>query len=63
MSCRNTLPSLNSSRLLITAWKESGLSMSTNQNTGITSSQSVAPPSSINHSEALSENNLPSRTQ
>ena len=57
------MPLLNSSRLLITAWKESGLSMSTNQNTSITCPQSVAPPSSINYSEALSENNLPSRTQ
>ena len=26
MSCRNTLPSFNSSRQMMTAWKESGLS-------------------------------------
>jgi hypothetical protein len=34
-----------------------------NQNTSITTPQSVAPLSSINHSEAFNENTLPSLTQ
>jgi len=43
------------------SWRVS--TVSTNQNTSNTNPQSAAPPSSINHSEALSESTLPSLTQ